>query len=78
VGRRHAAATVQDFTWSAKLPANVDWSKVEMVSKKGEVQTVLKPGESEYSHRESLDKWIAPQHTSALIKTYRTINEPKG
>jgi hypothetical protein len=49
------AATVQGFTWSAKLPATIDWSKVEIVSKKGEMQTVLKPGESEYSHRAPLE-----------------------
>lgn len=51
-----ATAAVQDFTWSAKLPVNIDWSKVEVVARKGEAQTVLNLGESEYSHRESLDK----------------------
>ncbi len=51
-----ATATVQDFTWSAKLPVSIDWSKVEVVARKGEAQTVLKPEQSEYSHRESLDK----------------------
>jgi mono/diheme cytochrome c family protein len=51
-----AAATVEGYTWTARLPANVDWSKVEIVAKKGDTQTVLKAGESEYSHRAPLDK----------------------
>jgi mono/diheme cytochrome c family protein len=51
-----ADATVEGYTWSAKLPATIDWSKVEIISKKGDAQTVLKPGENEYSHRASLDK----------------------
>ncbi|HEX8236235.1 MAG TPA: hypothetical protein VF600_09790 [Abditibacteriaceae bacterium] len=51
-----AAATVEGYTWTAKLPAEIDWSKVEIVAQKSETQTTLKAGESEYSHRAPLDK----------------------
>jgi hypothetical protein len=33
-----ADATVEGYTWSAKLPATIDWSKVKIISKKGDAQ----------------------------------------
>jgi hypothetical protein len=56
VGRRHGHSNGARLHLERETAAKVDWSKVEIIAKKGEAQTVLKPGESEYSHRQSLDK----------------------